>query len=115
MAASGIGRPAGGCGGKVDAPGLGPGGQCPWGFESLHPHRPHYPDSDCSGMSVTSPDSLILRVPCLLGGCCDDVVAPRYRGAGLTLPDSGAWCLYEDLSACPPGAGVGFRLEVDVT
>ena len=23
----------------VDAPGLGPGGHSPWGFESLHPHR----------------------------------------------------------------------------
>ncbi len=31
--------PFGGCGGKVDAPGLGPGGHSPWGFESLHPHR----------------------------------------------------------------------------
>ena len=28
-------------------------------------------------------------VPRLLGGRCDDVVAPRYRGAGLTQPDSG--------------------------
>ena len=72
------------------------------GREGIWRLRDRYP--------FTGPDSLILRVPCLLGGCCDDVVAPRYRGAGLTLPDSGAWCLYEDLSACPPGAGVGFRL-----
>ena len=70
-------------------------------------------------VATDSPDSLILDT---------HWIAPVCWGVAAIMwwpPGTGGWfrltlilafeCLCEDLSACPPGLGVGFRLEVDVT